>query len=82
VENPKVTDSAGLDPGQQDPGEYTLPQVQLHTVLHEMGHAVGMSEWHTSDSDCLMYEESINWDRAGHFSPAARGQILIHNKTE
>jgi hypothetical protein len=82
VENPIVTNPAGLDTGGQDPGEYTPEQVQLHTVLHEMGHAVGMDEQHTSDSDCLMYEESINWDRAGHFSPAARSQILIHNKTE
>jgi hypothetical protein len=80
VENPIVTDSAALTPGQQDPGEYTLEQVQLHTVLHEMGHAVGMSEQHTTDPDCLMYEESIDWDRAGHFSPAARSQILIHNQ--
>jgi predicted Zn-dependent protease len=79
VENPIVDDSAVLDPGKLDPGEYTLEQVQLHTVLHEMGHAVGMSEQHTTDSSCLMYEESINWDRAGHFSPAARSQILIHN---
>jgi hypothetical protein len=84
VENPIVDDPLNLnhDPSgmNPDPGEYTLQQVQLHTVLHEMGHAVGMSEQHTSDSDCLMYEESINWDRAGHFSPAARGQILIHNQ--
>jgi hypothetical protein len=82
VENPIVTDPAGLDPNQQDPGEYTTEQVQLHTVLHEMGHGVGMDEQHTTDPDCLMYEESINWDRAGHFSPTARSQILIHNKTE
>jgi hypothetical protein len=80
VENPIVADPSGLDPLKLDTGEYTLQQVQLHTVLHEMGHAVGMDEQHTSDPDCLMYKESINWDRAGHFSPAARSQILIHNK--
>lgn len=82
VENPIVTDSAGLDPGNLDPGEYTLEQVQLHTILHEMAHAVGINEQHTTDSDCLMYDGSFDWDRAGHFSPAARSQILIHNKTE
>ena len=82
VENPIVADSAVLDPGKLDSGEYSLDQVQLHTVLHEMGHAVGMDEQHTAESDCLMYQESINWSRAGHFSPAARSQILIHNKTE
>lgn len=79
VENPIVSDPADLEPSRLDPGEYTLKQVQLHTILHEMGHAVGMDEQHTSDPDCLMYEQSINWDRAGHFSPAARSQILIHN---
>ena len=80
VETPIVADPAGLDPLKLDPGEYTLQQVQLHTILHEMGYAVGMDEQHTSDPDCLMYQESIDWNRAGHFSPAARSQILIHNK--
>jgi len=80
VENPIVTDSAVLDRGKPDSGEYSAEQVQLHTVLHEMAHAVGMDELHTSDPDCLMYEQSINWSRADHFSPAARSQILIHNK--
>jgi len=79
VENPMLGDSAMLNKHQQDPGEYTLEQVQLHTVLHEMGHAVGMDEQHTVDPSCLMYQKSINWNRAGHFSPAARSQILIHN---
>ena len=82
VENPIVTDAAVLDPGNLDSGEYAAEQVQLHTVLHEMGHAVGMDGQHTSDSTCLMYEQSTNWSRADHFSPAARSQILIHNKTE
>jgi hypothetical protein len=80
VENPAVDDSASLDPNQLDAGEYTLEQVQLHTVLHEMGHAVGMSDQHTADPSCLMYNGFYDWDRAGHFSPAARSQILIHNQ--
>ncbi|MBT8369711.1 MAG: thrombospondin type 3 repeat-containing protein, partial [Deltaproteobacteria bacterium] len=82
VENPIVTDSAVLDKNKLDSGEYSLQQVQLHTVLHEMGHAVGMDAQHTSDPSCLMYKDPINWDRAGHFSDSARSQILIHNKTE
>jgi hypothetical protein len=78
VENPVADDPAAIDSAF----EYTAEQVQLHTVIHEMGHAVGMDEQHTSDPTCLMYEESINWSRAGHFSPYSQSQILIHNKTE
>jgi hypothetical protein len=78
VENPIADDPAAIDPAF----EYTAEQVQLHTVIHEMGHAVGLDEQHTSDPACLMYEESNNWSRAGHFSPFAQSQILIHNKTE
>jgi hypothetical protein len=78
VENPIADDPADIDPAF----EYTARQVQLHTVIHEMGHAVGMDEQHTTDPDCLMYEESINWSRAGNFSAFAQSQILIHNKTD
>jgi hypothetical protein len=77
VENPIANDSNAIDPLY----EYTARQVQLHTVLHEMGHAVGM-DGHTTDSSCLMYNQSLNWSRAGHFSSFARSQILVHNKTE
>jgi hypothetical protein len=62
--------------------EYTLEQVQLHTALHEMGHAVGADKNHTSDPACLMYSSSPDWNRAHHFSDFARSQIVIHNKTE
>jgi hypothetical protein len=82
VENPILDDTAPLkkDATTPDAGyEYTAEQVQLHTVLHEMGHAVGMDAQHTSDPSCLMYEYSLDWDRAGHFSPYAQSQILIHN---
>jgi hypothetical protein len=83
VENPIVEDPIHLDPNELDAFyENTPAQLQLHTVLHEMGHAVGMSELHTADPLCLMYQESINWRRAGHFSDIARSEILIHNKTE
>jgi hypothetical protein len=56
--------------------------VQLHTVLHEMGHAVGGDRNHTSDAACLMFDRSPDWNRAHHFSDFARSQIQIHNKTE
>jgi hypothetical protein len=84
VENPTVIDpvAAGLiSGGTPDSGEYPEPQVQLHTAIHEMGHGVGIVD-HTTDPICLMYENSINWNRAGHFSDYAQSQIMIHNKTE
>lgn len=62
--------------------QYTPEQIQLHTVIHEMGHAVGCDKEHTSDPACVMYDDSPDWDRAGHFSTHAREQIYIHNKTE
>ena len=62
--------------------QYTPEQIQLHTVIHEMGHAVGCDKEHTSEPTCVMYDDSPDWDRAGHFSTHAREQIYIHNKTE
>jgi beta propeller repeat protein len=78
VENPRFD---GDDPTQITK-DYTPQMLQLHTVIHEMGHAAGCDEQHTSDPTCVMYQFSPDWDRAGHFCPYARGQIYIHNKTE
>jgi Leucine-rich repeat (LRR) protein len=78
VENSVVSDSAVINPAF----EYTLEQVQLHTVFHEMGHAISYPGDHTADDKCVMYSESINWSRANHFSTAVQSEILIHNKTE
>jgi len=75
VENPAVTDSKSIS------REYTLAESQFHTVIHEIGHGVGIAG-HTTDPTCVMYGVSNNWDRAGHFSDYARGQIKIHNRTE
>jgi hypothetical protein len=60
--------------------EYTPLELQTHTVLHEMGHAVGMAAGHTSDPLDLMYNRSLNWGRAGHFGSQSRSQIYIHNQ--
>jgi hypothetical protein len=82
VENPRVANSEYLTHNTEwpfDSGEYSPEMVQMHTVLHEMGHGVGMNANHTSDETCLMYFDSIDWDRAGHFSTAARAEIKIHN---
>jgi hypothetical protein len=77
VELPVVSDSKTIST------EYRPDEVQRHTIIHEMGHAVGIQNpEHTSDPRCVMYNDSINWDRAGFFSPDAQRQILIHNKTE
>jgi len=46
--------------------EYSKAHVLMHTITHEIGHAIGMA--HNSDSTCLMYEYSNNWDRAGSLS--------------
>jgi len=76
VENPRVDDPLLITK------EYSPEMLQLHTVIHEMGHAVGCDEQHTTDATCVMYVSSPEWDRAGHFSAYARGQFYIHNKTE
>ena len=76
IENPPVDDPSQITT------EYTPKQLQLHTVIHEMGHAAGCDEQHTTDPDCVMYADSPDWDRAGHFSAYAREQLYIHNKTE
>jgi hypothetical protein len=75
IENPVVVDAKTISK------EYSAEEVQLHTAIHEMGHAVGIVE-HTTDPLCVMYEASQNWDRAGHFCDYAASQIMIHNKTE
>jgi hypothetical protein len=75
IENPVVVDAKTILK------EYSAEEVQLHTAIHEMGHAVGIVE-HTTDPLCVMYEASQNWDRAGHFCDYAASQIMIHNKTE
>ena len=89
VENPPCsasntvgcTDPLNLNPSGKDVGEYDADQLQLHTAIHEMGHAVGIKE-HTFDDDCAMFDDSPDWDRAGFFCDLAKSQIMIHNKTE
>ncbi|MBW1775256.1 MAG: hypothetical protein JRJ82_20575, partial [Deltaproteobacteria bacterium] len=76
VENPRVDDP------QLITKEYTPEMLQLHTVIHEMGHGVGCDKQHTADLTCVMYQDSPDWDRAGHFCPYALSQMYIHNKTE
>jgi hypothetical protein len=58
--------------------EYTMPQVLKHTITHEMGHTVGIGI-ETTESDCVMYLNSIDWSRDGTFRETAQGLIDIHN---
>jgi hypothetical protein len=75
VELPLVSNSQNI------PREYTPAEVQRHTVIHEMGHAVGIrNPEHTSDPRCVMYMNSNDWNRAGRFITDALNQIIIHNR--
>jgi hypothetical protein len=75
VELPLVSDSKNITK------EYTPAEVQRHTTIHEMGHAVGVrNPEHTSDPRCVMYTDSNDWNRAGYFSKDALNQIIIHNR--
>jgi len=88
LEWPVVTDPLGiLDPVKQDVDvngkaiEYTPAWLQIHTTIHESGHGTGIN-LHSYDHTCVMDDQNLTWDRAGHFSDLVRGLILIHNQTE
>jgi hypothetical protein len=75
VELPVVGSTADIDPAF----EYLLPQPLKHVITHELGHNTGVN-LHTTDSTCLMYQQSNNFTRDGHFSPTAAALIRIHNQ--
>jgi len=80
VELPLLEDASGLNPAAVDAFESPVQRVQTHTLLHEIGHAIGIR--HTTEVGDLMRDVSTDWNRGGHFSAVAAAQILIHNKTE
>jgi hypothetical protein len=100
VENPRIADPRNPPPldGRADPDgdgrkEYTAEEVQVHTVIHELGHAVGIcpstdvqgegsDACHTTDDLDVMSNRSDNWDRAGSFGATSlsRSLIYIHNQ--
>jgi hypothetical protein len=57
--------------------EYTQEQVLMHTISHEIGHALGLL--HNGDVECLMYDKTPNWRRAHCLSADSKAQIQIHN---
>ncbi|RLC16871.1 MAG: hypothetical protein DRI24_07300 [Deltaproteobacteria bacterium] len=63
-----------------DINEYDSDEVLVHTITHEVGHALA-GPMHTNDPECLMYKYSNNWDRAGNLSDIYRSLLRIHNIT-
>jgi len=59
--------------------EYHIWQVIKHVATHELGHNIGI-KIHTSDPNCVMFEQSNNFLRDGYFSPDAAVLIQIHNQ--
>ncbi len=60
--------------------EYDLDQVLMHTITHEIGHALA-GPTHTNDPACLMYQYSNNWSRADYLSDIYRSLLRVHNIT-
>ena len=60
--------------------EYDLDQVLMHTITHEIGHALA-GPTHTNDPACLMYKYSNNWSRADYLSDIYRSLLRVHNIT-
>jgi protocatechuate 3,4-dioxygenase beta subunit len=84
VELPFVGDPTTLTPCNRAAASALAPQATIQQVVgsvatHELGHATGVNT-HTTDSTDLMYQYTINWTRANHFSSTAAGLVQIHNK--
>ena len=76
-----VEEIVELHPNSFDPGyEYYPLQVQTQTIIHEIGHALGVSINHVSDETCVMFVPILDWSHARHYCPEAIGQFFIHNE--
>ena len=74
VELPLATDPYAIDLGH----EYDLSQVLVHTITHEMAHALAGPS-HTDFPDDVMYRYSNNWERQDHLSDYYKSLLRIHN---
>jgi hypothetical protein len=74
VELPLAGDPSSINTSH----EYTMPQVLKHTITHEMGHTVGIGI-ETTEENCVMYLNSIDWSRDMTFRETAQALVDIHN---
>ena len=80
IDNDGLVELPVVNDPQQIPAhvEYSKAHVLMHTITHEVGHAIGMN--HNQDAACLMYEQTPNWSRAHCLSPSSKAEIQIHNE--
>ena len=58
---------------------YTKSWVLMHTITHEIGHALGGYQ-HSPYPNCLMHKYSYDWKRADYISDWFRARLMVHNK--
>jgi predicted Zn-dependent protease len=81
VELPVVSDARQLRNNPATIKEYNPLHVQRQTIVHEMGHAVGIKNpEHPCETQNVMCIPVQNWDLSDKFSVSGMSQIIIHNK--
>ena len=58
---------------------YNKAWVLMHTITHEIGHALGGYQ-HSPFPDCLMHDYSYDWKRQDYLSDWYRARLMVHNK--
>ena len=70
---------ATYDPVQGWINPYTKAWVLMHTITHEIVHALGGYE-HSPFPNCLMHEYSYDYRRQDYISDWYRAKLIVHNK--